>query len=252
MVRDLAGSRQTQREFLANISHDLKTPLTAIQGFAQAITEGAVSGAEKVQHAADVIRQEADRMQMMVEQLLEIARVEGPQVNLDIEPVNVAAMIDEIVASFCEKARQQGCRLVVDAPEVPLILADPMRLPRAIENLIDNALKYGDPDSDVYITASACGRDSMPTPTVSWGPNPRPSGWVWISVINHGPQIAETELMRIFERLYRADKSRATPGSGLGLAIARETLLAHGGGIGVESTQEETRFTIWIHAARGD
>lgn len=220
MAHRVQNSQQSQRNFVANVSHELKTPLTSIQGFSQAILDGTAQTPEQLNQAASVIYSEAGRMNHLVLDLLSLARLEAGTADLQRTPVDLNGLLKGIVDKFSIQARQVKINLCSDLPQLPPVVGDGDRLAQVFNNLLDNALKF----------TPAGG-------TVSVGMAPA-EGAVLVKVSDSGVGIASEELPRIFERFYQADKSRkggAGRGVGLGLAIAAQIVTAHGGRIWVES-----------------
>lgn len=256
MAREVARAQRTQRDFLADVSHDLRTPLTSIQGFSQAILEGAVTDEAGYRRAAEIIKGEADSMARLVQDLLELARLEARELDLAAEPVSVSQMLRSETAEA--RARLEGSEIEIVAAVadgLPGVAADAHRLEQALANLIDNAVKYARPGSRIAIEARHLPPDaSRPEPlTASFGQRPTSGSWVCVTVTNQSEPIPVADLPRVFDRFYRGDKSRRrAEGSGLGLAIVRETILAHGGCVEASSDAEHgTRFRVWLPAAEG-
>jgi signal transduction histidine kinase len=234
---DMAGrvalSQQAQRDFLANVSHDLRTPLTSIQGFSQAIAEGVTSDPEAAQRAAQVIHDEAARMHRMVESLLDLARIEAGQLDFQAHAVALSDLLQGIGDSLSVRAREKGLLLELDVPPgLPRIAGDGDRLAQVFTNLLDNAIKH----------TPAGGQITLQAETTSNG--------VTVTVQDTGVGVPPDDLPRIFERFYQVDKSRQSDrrsGMGLGLAITKQIVEAHGGVIQVTSAPGQgTTFTVWL------
>ncbi len=222
MAQRVQASQQSQRDFIANVSHDLKTPLTSIQGFSQAILDGTASRPEDLQKAAQIIHSEAERMNRMVLDLLEIARLDAKIVEFERKPIDLAILVDQIAGQFTPQARQKDITMQTDLPMTAMVTGDRDRLAQVFSNLVDNALKYSPNGSAVRLNLLV------------------KNNYVEVQVCDSGPGIPTDDLEKIFDRFYQVDKSRAvnTPqgnrrGVGLGLAIAREIVQAHGGVISV-------------------
>ncbi|HEY47985.1 MAG: hypothetical protein AMJ88_08715 [Anaerolineae bacterium SM23_ 63] len=238
MVRRVQASHQAQRDFVANVSHELKTPLTSIQGFAQAILDGTAQKAEEQQRAAQVIYEESNRLRRLVEDLLDLARIDAGQVSFERRPLDLAALLEGIVERLVVGAVEEGVRIENRLPELPTLIGDGDRMAQVFTNLIDNAVKHTNKGASVILQGEIEG------------------GWVSIHVDDSGPGIPPDELSRIFERFYRLDKARTggrERGVGLGLAISREIVQAHGGRLVAQSVLDRgSRFTVQLPIVRPD
>jgi signal transduction histidine kinase len=221
MVERVQASQRSQRDFVANVSHDLKTPLTSIQGFSQAILDGTVDDPQAVQQAARVIYDEAGRMNRMVLDLLDLARLDAGTMRIERAPLDMGDLLESIVQKFAPQAQRQQIDLRCSCGKVlPTVVGDADRLAQVFTNLVDNALKHTPAGGNVALTAHQL------------------NDWVEVQVADSGAGIPPEEMDRIFERFYQTDKSRSGGsgrGVGLGLAIAHELVLAHGGTISVYS-----------------
>jgi two-component system OmpR family sensor kinase len=237
MARRVKATVQSQQDLLANVSHDLKTPLTSIQGFSQAMLDGTASDGEAWKRAATIIHNEAGRMRRLVDDLLDLARLEAGEVALAHEPVDMRELLRACAVRFSPQAEGAGVHLEVDAPALlPEVMGDADRLGKVFGNLVDNALKHAsDENSGGRVVLQAGHQQAL----------------VVCSVTDNGPGIPAEDLPRIFERFYQVDKSRVrrASGAGLGLAIAKEIVQAHGGQILAESVEGlGTRFTVRLPA----
>jgi signal transduction histidine kinase len=230
-------SQQAQRDFLANVSHDLRTPLTSIQGFAQAIAEGVASDAPSAQRAANIIHDEAGRLNRMVNELLDLARIQTGRMDMMRRAVELDTLLKTVGESMTIKAHEKEVRLEVQVPPLPRIAGDGDRLAQAFTNLVDNAIKHTASGGLVWLVAGLDGKHGLV-----------------VQVQDTGEGIPQEDLPRIFERFYQVDKSRANnSGTGLGLAITREIVQAHAGRIWVESQLGQgTRFSVWLPQPIGD
>ncbi len=238
MSERVQSSQQSQRDFVANVSHELKTPLTSIQGFAQAILDGAVQTPEALQQAAGVVYQEATRMRRLVMDLLSLARLEAGTADLQRAPVDISLLLHETAQKFTQQARSAQVDLREDFQAAATVTGDGDRLAQVFTNLVDNAIKFTPPGGSVTITAHSS-QDA-----------------VLVGIADTGSGISPEDQARIFERFYQVDKSRrggAGRGVGLGLAIARQIVLAHGGQIWVESQPGQgSRFMVKIPSTRSE
>jgi signal transduction histidine kinase len=235
MKQQVQTSQQGQRDFLANVSHELKTPLTSIQGFAQALIDGAAATPEAIQRSANIIYSEADRMRRLVESLLELARLDAGLQTLSRASLDLRALLLAVTDRFGPRAHEQGVALTTELPPALTGLSgDADRLAQVFTNLVDNALKHTPAGGKVTVSA-------VPSPA-----------WVEVSVSDTGPGIPAEDLGRIFERFYQVDKSRARrTGVGLGLTISKEIVEAHGGSLRVESVVGlGSRFVVRLPLAR--
>ena len=244
MVREVKASRQAQQDFVANVSHDLKTPLTSIRGFSQALLDGAAADQESGRRAAQIIHEEAGRMARLVDDLLDLARIEAGQIVMAQEPVPLPELLQECADKMALLAEQSDVTIAVEleADGNLIIKGDRDRLAQVIGNLLDNALKHTPPAGRI----SLAGRSVVEEGTKR-GQEPR--SHVEITISDTGAGIPPEDLSRIFERFYRGDKSRTKDGkgAGLGLAIVKEIIQAHGGHVKAESVVGlGTKFTITL------
>ena len=225
-----------RRDFVANASHELRTPLTSIRGFVEALEDGAVAEPATAERFLGKIRTHADRMAALVEDLLELSRLEAGERPPLWEQVPPAEIARDVAASFAERAARKGISLTRTDTGVPTVMTDADRLRRVVENLVDNAIKYTAKGGLVEIATSA-----------------GPDGGAVLQVHDDGPGIPAEHLPRIFERFYRVDKARSREmgGTGLGLAIVKH--LAEGMGATVSVASEVgkgTTFTVVVPAGR--
>jgi two-component system phosphate regulon sensor histidine kinase PhoR len=222
VIRDVSALRRLEavrRDFVANVSHELKTPLTSIAGYAETLAaEGAPGG--EAQRFARTILKNAGRMQRLVDDLLDLSRIESGRWQPAPEPVDVAALAREAWAAFAERAVERRVTFSVDAAGMGAIDADPHALRQIFTNLFDNALRHTPAGGRITVTARAA------------------PGGAAVAVTDTGSGIAAEHLPRIFERFYRADpgRSREEGGTGLGLAIVKHLVEAHGGRVEAQST----------------
>ena len=234
MVREMKLAR-LQSDFVAAVSHDFRTPLTSIRQLSEMLAEGRVVSEERRAEYHEQLRWESERLQGLVEELLDFKRMEAGASPERFDQVSPADVVREVVEDFTHEAASRGHAIELDAPEaVPLVRGDREMLRRALWNLLDNAVKYS-PESDVIDVAVTPGRTD-----------------VRISVRDRGVGIGPHERESIFERFVRADSARLTGarGSGLGLSMVRDIAAAHGGSVEVESEPGKgSTFTIILPAA---
>lgn len=213
-ITDLKHADQVRRDFVANVSHELRTPLTAIRGYIEALSDGDAPRPADSRKFLDIIARHTTRMERLVRDLLRLARLDAGQEALALERVPLESVIAGVETEMDELLARKRQRLVRDfAPEASTIRADPAKIHDVLRNLIENACNYGPEGSAIDITARA-------TNTM-----------ISITVADRGPGIPAEDLPRIFERFYRADRSRSTDpgGTGLGLAIVKHLVELHGG-----------------------
>jgi signal transduction histidine kinase len=217
MGEQIDASQRSQRDFIANVSHDLKTPLTSIQGFAQAILDGTASDPTSLRKAAGVIYEEAGRMYDMVLDLLDLARMDSGIAEFRNDPVDINDLLQKVVDKFTPQAKEAQVELLYRSEVIPVIRGDADKLAQVFSNILDNAIKFSPPAGQVVMTSRLS------------------DNWLEVQVSDTGPGITPGEFERVFDRFYQMDKSRHgnTHGVGLGLAIAREIVIAHGGSISV-------------------
>jgi two-component system sensor histidine kinase BaeS len=245
MAQSLQDSRARERHLLLSVSHDLRTPLTSIRGFAEAIQDGAV---EDNAHAADIIIAESRRLERLVGDLLDLTKLEAQQMSIAIGPTDVAEVVITTAEGFLPAAAKSGLSIVLRVPgregtpvSAPLRAgaADPDRLAQLLANLLENSMTFARAAVTVALAED------------------RASGQIVITVDDDGPGIAPDDLQRVFERFYRADRGpNRQMGSGLGLAIVAELAVAMGGTVRVESplnAEGGSRFVVtlrqWQEAA---
>lgn len=212
MADAVERARAQQRGFLANVSHELKTPLTSLIGFTQALMDGSLQSEEEKARAAAILHEEAQRVLRMSRELLDLARVESGQLTLDLHPVDLGAQLHQEIEIVRPRAEGRELVLQLATPaSLPPVEADADRLHQILENLLDNAIKYAPAKTSVWISAET-----------------RPGGRIITSVTNQvGARAPDPQ--RMFDRFYRADPSRSAGGVGLGLAICRELAAAQNG-----------------------
>ncbi|MFA6435496.1 MAG: ATP-binding protein [Elusimicrobiales bacterium] len=223
VARDITEPRKLEavrREFVANVSHELKTPLTAIRGCAETLLNGALEDRE---HGPDFVRsiyEQSVRLDKLVDDLLKISYAESGRVRLEKTTLEVKALVDEIARNLGAIAAGKAVSFLNLVPEALRVNADRDKLSQVLINLLDNAVKYNREGGKITISAGAQG------PVVK------------ISVEDTGPGIPPEHLPRLFERFYRVDKARSRDlgGTGLGLSIMKHLVELHGGSVGVESS----------------
>lgn len=223
LLQDLSHLHRLEtmrRDFISNLSHELRTPLASMKALVDTLRDGAIEDPPAAERFLERMEIEVDEMAQMVQELLELSRIESGQAPLRLFPTPVATLIEPVVERLRAQAERANLTLsVVLAPNLPEVMVDADRVRTVISNLVHNAIKFT--SSGGYITVSA--RAAMEA--------------VIISVADTGIGIPAEDLPRIFERFYKADRARSGGGTGLGLAIAKHIVQAHNGHIWVESTE---------------
>jgi two-component system, OmpR family, phosphate regulon sensor histidine kinase PhoR len=234
-ITELRRLERVRQDFVANVSHEFRTPLTAIQGFAETLLGGALEDPINRRRFVEIIREHAMRLARLTEDLLKLSRIEAGQLKLEFRPVSVAQLIDSCMETAQLKAVPKRLSLAVQMPaELPPVRGDANSLQEVLQNLLDNALQYTPAGGKIEV--SALSTDSR----------------VVVTVADTGIGIPQVEQERIFESFYRVDaaRSREAGGTGLGLSIARHIMEAHGGHLWVESAVGEgSRFHFSIPIA---
>jgi len=235
-VTSLRQLEKVRRDFVANVSHELKTPITSIEGFAETLQDGALEEAEEAKNFVAIILQQARRLHAIVEDLLSLSRIEQEEAHqqIPLQELPLAETIQAAVQACAGRAADKKTRLAVSCPENLKARLNPALFEQAIINLVDNAIKYSPEGREVAITAES-------------GPD-----GVRVMVRDQGMGIAVEDQARIFERFYRVDKARSARmgGTGLGLAIVKHIIQAHHGRIRVESSPGQGSVFI-IHLPPG-
>ncbi len=237
MSRQVQATQHAQRDFVANISHELKTPLTSIQGFAQALGEGLMDSPDGTRRSAQIIYDEAQRLRRLVDELLDLARLEAGLRNLNRAPLDPHTLLLALTHTFGPRAHAKQVALTAHLPaSLPTLIGDADRLAQVFTNLLDNALKHTPLNGAVTLTATVA------------------STHLTVTISDTGPGIPPEDLSRIFERFYQVDKSRSrSAGVGLGLAITKEIVEAHGGQVSVASPPGQgAQFSVVLPLTRPD
>ena len=216
MATRVGETYQQMRMLVANVSHDIRTPLSSILGFAQALRSGVVQGEAESRRVGEVIHEEAERLVSRLNDLIYLSELESGQAVVQREEIDLRALLNGIVERMTAIAEQQEKRVSVDIADGVTLSADKAKLERAFENLLDNARKFAPAGGEVRVRAFV--EDGV-------------GGRVRVEVANSAPDIDEEELPLLFDRFYRRDRAgiRRSAGTGLGLPIARDLIELHGG-----------------------
>jgi two-component system phosphate regulon sensor histidine kinase PhoR len=220
-VTELRRLERVRQDFVANVSHEFKTPLTAIQGFAETLLAGALDDPENNRRFLEIIRNHAIRLARLTNDLLKLARIEAGKLELEFSSVGLLELIEGCTETTLLKANRKEITLEISVPpQLPAVRGDAALLRDVLQNLLDNAIQYTPPRGHISVAANATTREAI------------------ITVADTGIGIPLADSERIFERFYRVDaaRSREAGGTGLGLSIAKHIVEAHGGKLWVEST----------------
>lgn len=237
VFHDVTAEREAdrvRRDFVANAGHELRTPLTAIRGFAETLRDGAIDDPESARGFLDVIVRHARRLQSLVDDLADLSRFEGHELELGLEAVFAGELMEEVVGGLEAQSNAKQLKVTCSGLDTaPAARAEKQALEQVLVNLLDNAIKYTPEGGEVKVEVQADGGD------------------VRIEVTNSGPGIPAKHLPRVFERFYRVDagRSRELGGTGLGLSIVKHLVAKIGGRIAVDSTGGWTRFELWLPRA---
>jgi two-component system phosphate regulon sensor histidine kinase PhoR len=236
-VTETKRLERTRQDFVANVSHEMKTPLTAIRGFAETLLEGALDDQANRGTFVERIKAQAERLEALIDDTLSLARIERGEIPLALESVDWAALVKKIEETFRKAAAERNLSLEMKVePDLPKVLGDQKLLEQAIGNLLDNAIKYNRSGGEILLSISRSGEKG-----------------VRVLVEDTGMGIPKEDLPRIFERFYRVDKARSRElgGTGLGLSIVKHIVERHGGNVGCESeVGKGSRF--WIEVGGRD
>lgn len=228
LLQDLTEMRRLEtvrRDFVSNISHELRTPLAGLRAVVDTLRDGALEDPPAARRFLDRIDTEVDALTQMVQELLELSRIESGQVPLRLAPAAVADLVIPPIDRLQPQAERGGLTVTVDLPTagdepgLPAVMADAERVREVVTNLVHNAIKFTPPGGRVTVSARQADRE------------------VIVSVQDTGTGITAADLPRIFERFYKADRARSGGGTGLGLSIARHIVQSHGGRIWAESVE---------------
>jgi two-component system phosphate regulon sensor histidine kinase PhoR len=235
-LHDLTRRRRidtTRREFVSNVSHELRSPLASVKAMVETLQGGASNDHVKSEDFLGRINDEVDRMTAIVSELLELSRLESGRIEMNAEPFALAPVVSGVMESLQLLADSGGVKLHSAVPaDLPNLAGEKAKISQVLVNLVDNALRFTSESGEVGITAATS------------------AGFVKVTVTDSGPGIAPEHLPHLFERFYKVDRSRRGGGTGLGLAIVRHIIQAHGGKVAVKSeVGRGTRFSFTVPVA---
>jgi two-component system, OmpR family, phosphate regulon sensor histidine kinase PhoR len=228
-ITELKRLEQMRKDFVANVSHELKTPITSIKGFSETLLDGAMKDEKTLEYFLSIILKESDRLQELIQELLDLSKMEQQGFQLNFQQVNIVEIVNEILVLLKGKAEDKNIELLLTSDDRTFIEGDSYRLKQVFLNLINNGITYTQPGGKVVIEISEM------------------NDAVQVLVTDTGIGIEKDEISRIFERFYRVDKARSrnSGGTGLGLAIVKHLVEAHHGTLSVSSKiGEGTTFVV--------
>jgi signal transduction histidine kinase len=233
MNQQVQETQQSQKDFIANVSHDLKTPLTSIQGFARALQDGTAQSEAELAQAASVIQSESERMHRLIQALLTLTKMDAGMADFNMRSMDITPLLQAAQHNFTPRAEAMEIQFTTTFTDLPVqIMGDPDRLMQVLDNLLDNALKFTEAGGRVTLSSQAV-EDTLQ-----------------IHVVDTGQGIPPEEQKRIFERFYQVDKARPggeVRGYGLGLSISQQIVAAHGGTLSLTSQPGEgSHFVVKI------
>ena len=236
-VTELERLERVRRDFVANVSHELKTPIASIKGFVETLLDGAVDDTEDARRFLDIVARQADRLEAIIEDLLSLSRIEQSEEigSLPLEPTRILDVLLAARSDCLPRAADRGVPIELDCSDSLTATVNGPLLEQAVLNLIDNAVKYGGQDTPIQVRACLEPDDTAAQTVLT------------ITIRDEGCGIESEHLPRLFERFYRVDKgrSRQAGGTGLGLSIVKHIVQAHGGTIAVDSKPGQgSTFTL--------
>lgn len=237
-IQDLTHLRRLEtirQDFVSNISHELRTPLASLKALSETLQEGALEDPPAARKFLERIDQEVDALTQMVNELLELTRIESGKTPLDRIPISPCAILQHACDRLQEQADRARLSVTIECDaDLPVISVDPKRMEHVVVNLLHNAIKFTPPGGAIHLAATQDGE------------------FCQFAIQDTGSGIPERDLPRIFERFYKGDKARSSGGTGLGLAIARRLVEAHGGTITVDSIEGQgSTFTFRLPVSAG-
>jgi two-component system phosphate regulon sensor histidine kinase PhoR len=238
-ITELRRLEAIRKDFVANVSHELRTPLTSIKGYAEALLDGAKNDPASSARFLDIILKQSDRLNLILEDLLELSKIESGRVLFRAEPIELRPIIDRTLSMMKPIADKKEHRLIVSVdPALPPIAGDEGRLVQVLTNLLDNAVKYTPAGGTITVEAKLVAENGISDGALRT---------IELSVADTGIGIPEQDRPRVFERFYRVDKARSRElgGTGLGLAIVKHIVEGHDGQVWVEANHPQgSRFVV--------
>ena len=235
-ISELLRLEKIRQDFVANISHELRTPVSTIKGYTETLLDGALEDKENARDFLNIVHADSERLAKLIDDILDLSRIESGRLKLEPRPCALDRIVGRVVSALGRQAQERGIRLVTEIPAfLSSVLADEDRITQVLSNLLDNALKYTESGGSVTVTAREA------------------DGYVRVDVRDTGSGILEKDLPRVFERFYRADRQHSSEkiGTGLGLSIVKHIVQAHNGQVFVESVfGRGSTFSFTLPTAR--
>lgn len=229
-LTDIKKLEKMRQDFVANVSHELRTPVASIKTMAETLIFGAKDDPEVRDKFLNIINSESDRMKILIDNLLDLAKIESKEYKIQKEKVSLNNLVENVFENFKIKVGEKNIKLINNIPlDFPIVSVDRNVITQVLNNLVDNAIKYNKEDGSIIISANYSDKELI------------------VNVEDTGFGIPSTELPRIFERFYRVDRARSKElgGTGLGLSIVKHLIEKHGGKITVESELNKgSKFTF--------
>lgn len=238
-ITELRRLEKIRKDFVANVSHELRTPLTSIKGYVEALLDGATDDPVASKSFLDIILKQSDRLNLIIEDLLELSKIESGRVSLKEEPLELQTLVERTLSMVKPMADKKRHHLITAImPSLPSVAGDEGRLAQVLTNLLDNAIKYTPAGGTITVSATLASSSEA---------SRRSANAIDLSVSDTGMGIPEQDRPRVFERFYRVDKARSRElgGTGLGLAIVKHIVEGHGGHVWVEANSPQgSRFVV--------
>jgi two-component system, OmpR family, phosphate regulon sensor histidine kinase PhoR len=233
-ISQIRQLEKIRRDFVANASHELRTPITSIRGYAETLLDGALEDKNSAVEFLKIIHFDAERLSKLIEDLLSLSKIESDKLNLDIKPNSITEMFAPVLMAFSKAVKDKGLNIKTDIPEnLPKVLCDRLAIVQVFSNLIDNAIKYTE-KGHIEVSAKETEKE------------------ISIDVKDTGIGIPQKDIPRLFERFYRVDKARSRElgGTGLGLSIVKHIIQSHKGNVEVKSSLDKgSTFTFTLPKA---
>lgn len=227
-IERLRGDIARRKRLVRDLSHELKTPIAVIKGYAEGLQYGVAQDAEQTARYCAVISAECDRMDAQIQQLLELSRLENEQMKPDLRLISVRTLFDSLSERFAREAEQKNVRLRFDAPETLRLFADEAMIGRAVENFVTNALRHTPDAGEIRVRAESA------------------AGGTRICVYNTGSHLTPEQLERIWDVFYTGDAADQPRGHGIGLAIVKSIALLHGGSVSAKNREDGVEFCLTL------